>query len=181
MSLWLTLQTLTMAATYGLRWCANSSLLCGWGKEDAWCVWPCKSGSFLRLQFVPHHPSTLCSTPDHASLLLFPERHTLSYAEHTLLFCDLLGFSLYPSSEVTISNMLPWPQLPSLEESSTSEPIITSLFRMPLYEFGMKNMPARQTGLLLTLWYLRVSQTIHGEGPDLWIPKPLGINMLKCD
>lgn len=90
--------------------------------------------------------------------------------------------SLYPSPEVTISNMLPWPQPLSLEESSTSEPIVTSLFRMPLYEFGMKNMAARQTGFLLTLWYLRVSQTIHGEGPDLWIPKPLGINMfLKCE
>lgn len=105
----------------------------------------------------------------------FPMLNILCYSVTYLVF-------LYLSSEVTISNMLPWPQPPSLEESSTSEPIVTSLFRMTLYEFGMKNIPARQTGLLLTLWYLRVSQTIRGEGPDLWIPKPLGINMfLKCD
>lgn len=151
MSLWFTLQTSTMAATHGLWWCANSSLWRGRGKEDMWSVWPCKSGSFLRLQFVPHHLSTLCSTPDHTSLL-FPERHTLSYAEHTLLFCALLALPLpqfrghhfqHASLTTTTQSRRVLNQL--------SEPIVTSLFRMAFYEFGMKNIPARQTGLLLTL------------------------------
>lgn len=87
--------------------------------------------------------------------------------------------SLYPSPEVTISNRLPWSQPPSLEESSTSEPIVTSLFRMPLYEFGMKNIACQAD---------RASAHAvipQGVSDYPWwrtrIPKPLEINMfLKC-
>lgn len=153
--------------------CGHASLALSFACSSLALSFACSSFLTTRPLYAQHLTTLVFFCFQNATP--FPMLNILCYSVTYLVF-------LYPSSEVTISNMLPWSQPPSLEEFSTSEPIITSLFRMTLYEFGMKNIPARQTGLLLTLWYLRVSQTIHGEGPDLWIPKPLGINMfLKCD
>lgn len=104
---------------------------------------PMACGGVPTLLYGVEEEKKICGLCGHASLALsFACSSFLTtfplYVQHltTLVFCfqnatpfpmlNILCYSvpyllsLYPSSEVTISNMLLWPQPPSLEESSTN-------------------------------------------------------------